>query len=706
MHKARENHDGTFSIGKTWQLDDLSAIQSYNAFTPTNPAEQQQKQWASNVGFTVTIQKPYYWHARSAKEKEFFIASLLKIYRKYTGGRIPQLIGFDDRERQLVTGAPPASKAPPSASTPPEGALSPPHPPSSQGSHSLYASPMQSREDLREYKRRGSEEHSLRAQRSRDQIRRPVPPPLAPPQGPPPAIPQAQDRPSSRGRERPPGETRVPKTPIMAPELKSNDIPNVPPLSQRSKPYGDSEVSSLASSQQDLRPPSSRDGRAPPELRPALRTQNSMPGSPEAKRSKDGLRPSTPVSASGETRNIAQSPGDSPGQRNPFNESSDKVSTPEMPVQPQENIPVNGLAAGYAVDLSQSTTVVDTPPATETAGEAPSIPSQDATPSEANPETAAASSPISPTESYDPAENDPDGHRPGLGPMVKKKEVAGAFRKAATAYGAFKPRPGGAGERLLAAAKKQRSTADEPDGITSVVPAPSLLKAGNEPATPDTPDRELASPVSSPSKGTPTVEVTQASVEEHTVVVEEQPRDSSRATIKADPDEKPRSVSPSPNGGRRRRREDNTIKYCQSLGIDPKVLDGRGINFDDILTDLGWNGRLSDDKRIEDLEADVRREIGRVEATSWLGNLEQQEGKVDHLARLIDKTIDECEELDGLLTLYAHELNVSDNGNGMFRLLTGFRPFMMMCRTLKPSLRACRCKPPIRSSFTVSCKIY
>lgn len=28
MHKARENSDGSFSIGKTWMLDDLSAIQT------------------------------------------------------------------------------------------------------------------------------------------------------------------------------------------------------------------------------------------------------------------------------------------------------------------------------------------------------------------------------------------------------------------------------------------------------------------------------------------------------------------------------------------------------------------------------------------------------------------------------------------------------------------------------------------------------
>ena len=58
------------------------------------------------------------------------------------------------------------------------------------------------------------------------------------------------------------------------------------------------------------------------------------------------------------------------------------------------------------------------------------------------------------------------------------------------------------------------------------------------------------------------------------------------------------------------------------------------------------------------MEADIRREIGRVQASSWLGNIEQQEGKIDQLAKLIDRTIEECEELDGLLTLYSHELSV------------------------------------------------
>jgi hypothetical protein len=44
-------------------LDDLSCIQSYNALVPSTPLEQQHKQWAANVGFIVTVGKPYYWQS-------------------------------------------------------------------------------------------------------------------------------------------------------------------------------------------------------------------------------------------------------------------------------------------------------------------------------------------------------------------------------------------------------------------------------------------------------------------------------------------------------------------------------------------------------------------------------------------------------------------------------------------------------------------
>ncbi|KAI5302548.1 hypothetical protein KEM55_001020, partial [Ascosphaera atra] len=91
IHKARENGDGSFSIGKTWNMDELARIQTFEHLQATTPAEQNQKLWATNHGFVVTITKPYYWHAQTPKERDFFIGSLVKIYKKYTGGRVPDL---------------------------------------------------------------------------------------------------------------------------------------------------------------------------------------------------------------------------------------------------------------------------------------------------------------------------------------------------------------------------------------------------------------------------------------------------------------------------------------------------------------------------------------------------------------------------------------------------------------------------------------
>ncbi|PLB41899.1 GTP-Rho binding exocyst subunit SEC3 [Aspergillus candidus] len=653
MHKARENNDGTFSIGKTWMLDDLSSIVSYNAFVPSNPLEQQHKQWASNVGFVVTIGKPYYWHARTSKEKEFFIGSLVKIYRKYTGGKVPNLIGFDERERALLVGAPPGA---PGAKT--SGANSP------QGSQSQ--SPYSSRAPSRDGpKRPPPEEQALRAQRSRDPVGRPSTgqsgksgtPPFAPPQQPPPSIPLDQPPPRA--------DARMPKAPIAPPpELRNKEIPGSLLAASAGNQMPRPSVDSEASSYPDMRPSSSRDGRPP------LRTQQS---SQSSLRNNDGLRPTTPGSVPSESRNILQSPGGSMGVKSPLNEGSDKASV-DAPADLSGKQSFSDQPAPLKPTPLATTTSV--PAAAETAAlESANEPGPSGSAAEI-----ASMSPVSSSEvPQSPVDEEDDGsHRPGLGPMIKKKQhmgmgVAGAFRKAATAYGAFKPRPGGAGERLLAAAKRQQD-GTEPDGITGVVPAPSLRTSheATRPGSPETPVNEapsMPSPaaevetpdIPSPAQEPPVVEVTKAAPDVSAIptveVHDEEPRETSRASMKAENDERMRSVSPSPNGRRRRRHADNTIRYCQAIGIEPGILEGRGIEFDDILTDLGWNGRLGDEKRIEDLEADIRREIGRVEASSWLGNLEQQEGKIDQLAKLIDKTVEECEELDNLLTLYSHELN-------------------------------------------------
>lgn len=46
VHKARENATGTFSIGKTWDLDSLGSIQNFREPVP-------------ETGFSVSLGKPY-----------------------------------------------------------------------------------------------------------------------------------------------------------------------------------------------------------------------------------------------------------------------------------------------------------------------------------------------------------------------------------------------------------------------------------------------------------------------------------------------------------------------------------------------------------------------------------------------------------------------------------------------------------------------
>lgn len=443
-------------------------------------------------------------------------------------------------------------------------------------------------------------------------------------------------------------------------------------------------------------------------------------------RSNEALRPTTSGSSNNENKDTAPRPPPSFGPKSPQRGGGEKAFTFNQPSLPQERSAPDNLSAGAPApprEPSSSPAIegLAAEPAAIMAANLPSV--EPIEPSNEKPKTPVETVPAadlppqtSPEQVEETGEFEP--HRPGLGPMVKKKEgkdIAGAWKKAAHAYAGFKPRVGGAGERLLAAAKKsQAEVAGGPDGITSVIPAPSLSRSATDPpqspvATKSEQDLQLPAPAAEPE--TPTVEITEPAPEEIAVARVQTPEISrenlSDVVIKVE--DRSRSPSPAAQGRRRRRREDHTMKYCQALGIDPSILDGRGIDFDDILTDLGWNGRLADEQKIEDLEADVRREIGRVEATSWLGNLEQQEGKVEQLASLIDRTIEECDELDGLLTLYSHELNVSfgimESGLIFSRLTRlHYRLFTRMLPILKLKVKVCRYKQQIRSSCKTNSK--
>jgi Exocyst complex component SEC3 N-terminal PIP2 binding PH len=78
MHKARENSNGSFSIGKTWSLNLLEKLEERDT-----------------LGFVMTIQKPYYWATETPEHKNVFICALIQIYRRSTGGKSPEIVGFE-----------------------------------------------------------------------------------------------------------------------------------------------------------------------------------------------------------------------------------------------------------------------------------------------------------------------------------------------------------------------------------------------------------------------------------------------------------------------------------------------------------------------------------------------------------------------------------------------------------------------------------
>ncbi|CEP60376.1 GTP-Rho binding exocyst subunit SEC3 LALA0_S01e09318g [Lachancea lanzarotensis] len=80
IHKARENSNGSFQIGRTWSLKELLCVE---------------RDLEQSEGFLLTMGKRYYWETNTAKERTVFIKTLIKIYMEDSGGRVPQLLHWD-----------------------------------------------------------------------------------------------------------------------------------------------------------------------------------------------------------------------------------------------------------------------------------------------------------------------------------------------------------------------------------------------------------------------------------------------------------------------------------------------------------------------------------------------------------------------------------------------------------------------------------
>jgi hypothetical protein len=721
VNKARENPNGSFSIGKTWNLDDLSAIQIYDALNPTTVEEQNYKQWAGPAGFIVTLGKPYFWQAPTSMEKEFFVGSLIKIYRKYTAGKIPTLIGFTQKEMgQMQVQSPRGTPEAQSASTTPQPQLAPPQRApfaSSDRPQSPYTpvgpsrdfSPTVNANANRAVSRNGLRPQTREGQQTpqqtpvRDEFRSP-----SRATGNSQVDGEATQAAAAYGRRRSPSSG----TASSATTLVGEDAPPMPVHSQVTRPAAPTSKPSAPFLQQP-----------PPMQDPRLARINGGPSTSQRAPATQGLAvaassDSLRQPSDGGTSFDSSRPSTAASEKRPLDPRLDRPSIPTEPI-PERTRPTD-LRSAVSSDQrsikseasSKFTTPMGTPSALRPEARAPSragnkpneevngyftgktlsskpsqdtipplnieknvLPSSTATPPvPAIPETPAMTSE---PEEMGTARKSSEEHRPGLGPMVKKKsakDIANTLKRAALAASAFQPRAGGAAARFKA---QQIGDSREPDGITGVVPAPLLRGMSSDSArsgTPGTPD--IPTPMSdngrpfSPTQAKPPPRVQVRTATEDSIqtldsvqtpdsvkppeVAKSAPPQTDKRSRPASPD-KTRSRSPARK--RRQRQEAEIEKHCTVLGIDPRVLEGRGADFNDLLTEFGWEGSLPEERRIEDLEAEVRREIGRAQATGWLGHIEQQESKIQELARSFEKAIEECEELDGLLTLYSHELD-------------------------------------------------
>ncbi|RKF59840.1 Exocyst complex component SEC3 [Golovinomyces cichoracearum] len=581
VHKARENANGTFSIGKTWILDDLSAVQSYTGATPPGPNGEQHKQWAGSTGFIVTLGKSYYWKANSQKEKQFFIASLIKIYHKYTGGEIPELIGFDQRERDQLSGVASSSSRSQSSSAQPGSSLNQPQ---NRTSRRGLATPVQSAADAGKTNPTSIsgmspiKKSKTRAQRS-----------------------------SQSGS-------------VDLNMSSSSFIKNLTPTSKLTSSVSqqslgqNEDVAYFSSRQNDLPTDTSNSpGKFQnfSKLTDSLQSLNleASSTSPRGRRDSENSpqpRP-TPLSLQTETRKPAMS-----GRH----ESRERISgLTKIP------IPVPLYSPAIRPEESPRFQSVDKVRSYE-----PSISLEE--PSSTN------KNQVQVEES-----------RVGLGPMLKAKakaDVGGILNGAANALNSLKPIVGGAADRLRDF--KSRSYEDS-DGSTGGFPGKGYLR---------------------PSSNTGSFIASTATDVKISQKKDESPVSQDIKFFQSNkPDENLISVLPSEIlSEKSKAREDKRTKTPNEqinkelamLGVDPLIL---GMHCSDIIAaweQFGWYGEGMRTKNIDEMKDEVERELYRIQAGGWLSLLEEEDGRIEAIKKGIDKVIEECDEFDGLLTLYLVEL--------------------------------------------------
>ena len=699
MHKARENPNRTFSIGKTWVLDDLDAIESFTNAVPQTDEQQQNKSRAGPTGFIVTIQKPYYWKSSTAKEKDYFIFALIKIYKKYTGGKLPQLIGFSSQELEQLNAPSGTQNRVPSAARPNVAAGGSARVPS-QERPILRERPVV--ETSRERRPRQSQEHSSQERPFQERLSQERPSQERPTEERVLHSAVAQNRSvwtaGSNERIHMPGafpstdsiqdqSVYLPQHQLKSKRSESPALHNAAAHTRFRRPSAGHSTDSFQSGREVQSAHVLESGRssyervrqngthaagvssAPPHTTieqdvlvnvakdiatPVPHTKEPTPAKPSTALSSNlglnanSLDQAIPHKRSQDLRN---------GNMRDHSASGREVT---QATRGPSSLNQSNLSQDYFPNETQP----DTAPS-QVAQASPVVNGEDTAPDPAanddgtsTPQSSVTNFPPTPPPETPPEEE----HRPGLGPMIKKKkstaEVASKFRKAATTYNAFKPRAGGAVDKLA------NDKGASGDGITGVFQAPSLLKGiSQDDVRPATPKQGLEDRPSTPDikVDIPTVQVTTSPPKSVKPVPPEPTVEKpSEPVLQKTPEieQPPPTADKAQEDRRKKHRSDQSAKYAKVLGINPSVLEGRTFEIEEVLNDFGWGEDRNGRATFEELEMGIRKEIARVEAGSWLSAAENSDDRIVAVSDMMDRVMAECDELDNLLTLYNVELGV------------------------------------------------
>ncbi|KAK6541255.1 hypothetical protein TWF694_008621 [Orbilia ellipsospora] len=597
LHKARENNTGSFSIGKSWYLDDLTRIENDPGCT----------------GFTATIGKPYYWQTRTSREKEAFVASLFRIFKKYTGGKTPTLIGFES-----IT----SSEGRPSTAT-----------------SDIFLG------------------DSLNGQR---QSPAPTPPGTLSAASRPKLSVDPESRPHSqssdlsinpRTQRRPTNEsTRTPLSPAVF-EPKSAYPDTDQPASQAEKLVEDNGLIMDPTTRQRKQIPPGGDGGVLPT---APKARNGLPTSPKGIKSDpitSGPPPTIPQQASGEQSisvqtasypanlKLTQTQGPPPTPSTPstpltafpqLQKVATKSSTKDIAAK--FRLAADAYAAGGALSKAANRNRgLLNPTLANALASAPSV----ASPSFA-PERAAI---------RDLKTGNGDAAKVGV--TISKEDL-------------LRGKMGPSLQDSLPEKSPRRPESPALQNLPESIKAPTMNSTDIGERAPSALDnRPIPSidisqtPDSSASKPERSRDATPS--ESRNMLSD--PQNGAEGKPPVQGDEKTFSKT-SLLSVRHKRPRSTAATLARTRYMSQIDLSSLTVDIDAVLDEFGWDGRTM---KIDDLEAEVRQELAKVESGNiWMATDDENKAanntRIDELARRLDETLVQCDELDGLLTLYAVEL--------------------------------------------------